>query len=293
MAFYLLLIVSIWAVVNAVTLPSTRLSSLTPTLTLAPASRALLARCDDGDCTFGGAAETLKADTVTTTVLSTTSVPCYITTYVTDSTTTTSTVYSTDTITSTITQEGTVTVIKYQPTPVLKTSTYESVTQITQTATSVWLESQGSAYESTITGDTKTIGGGVGQSTDDDISYQSHDNDGGWKVSDGAGVPLPAAGATVAGASAWTHATAAGAVAGVGATAIGANAATGTTGGWAAAVNGNGAVVTGAAGATVNANGVAVNWNGGRRRQDDSSTVLVVAAATMTIVLFKYRHYFS
>lgn len=236
-----------------------------------------------GDCKYGGTAETLKPDFVTITVLSTTSVPCYITTYVTDSTTITTTVYSTDIITSTVTEKGTVTVIKYQPTPVLKTTVFESVIQITQTATSVWLESEGSAFESTITGDTQTIGGGIDQGKKHGDVY---DNGGGRKGNGGTTARISAAGAAAPGGSAWTHA-----AGGIGATAVGANLAFNTVGGWAGAANGNNNLAAGAAGATVNGNGVAVNWNAGQTRRDDISTVLIVFGAVISIVLFEVCHY--
>jgi hypothetical protein len=123
----------------------------------------LLPRCDSPPCEYGpGVAQTLSAAVVTSTILSTTSVPCYITTYVTDSTTTTETIYSTETVTSTITEEGTVYIIKYSPTPVVKSTVYESVLQITQTMTAMWVETEGAYSEETKTGDTKTVDGGTG-----------------------------------------------------------------------------------------------------------------------------------
>lgn len=99
-----LLLTAIHAVCAAV------LPAATPTQT-ADASRAtptLAPRCDDGDCSFGGSATTLQASTVTTTVMSVTSVPCYTTVFVTKGTTTTETVYSTETVTKTETKSGTV-----------------------------------------------------------------------------------------------------------------------------------------------------------------------------------------
>ena len=133
-------------------------SDIKPLPTITP-SPTLVERCDSPPCTYGGTSTTLTAATVTTTVLSTTSVPCYITTYVTNEQTTTSTVYSTETLTSTVTEQGTVTIIHYSPTPLLMSSTYESTLEITQTYTSYWQSVTGTDSETTITGsDTRTIG---------------------------------------------------------------------------------------------------------------------------------------
>ena len=251
-------------------------------------------RCEGGDCTYGGTATTLTANTITTTVLSTTSVPCYITTYVTDSTTTTSTFYSTDIITSTVTEKGIVTVIKYQPTPVLKSSTWESVTHITQTGTTFWQETGGSAYEETVTGDTQTIGGGIngGKNYDDGNKNGGYDNgkngygngSGNWNgANPGTTVQISTAAAT---GTAWTHAAAA--AAGQGVTKVNANGQAVTTavvGGW-GATNGN--VVAGnAAGVTANANGIAVNWSSGVLSKDQTSSLLIVATELSTVIVFE------
>lgn len=255
-----------------------------PALTPTPTSHTqdVTKRCNDGECTYGGTAQTLTANTVTTTVLSTTSVPCYITTYVTDSTTTTSTVYSTDIITSTVTEKGTVTVIQYQPTPILKSSTFESVIQITQTGTTFWQEDQGSAYEKTITGDTQTIGGDTSGGKKD---YGNGNGSGNWGASPGTTVLISTAAATGPG-SAWTHAAAAEAQ---GVTTIKAdggvvNTAT-ATGGWA-----NAAAVGTANGAAVNANGVAVQWSGAWTK-DDISGLLVILAAVGAVLVFEICHH--
>ena len=229
----------------------------TPSATSAPIqptnadpTKALAARCGDGDCTFGGTATTLQAATVTTTILSTTSVPCYITTYVTDSTTTTSTVYSTDTITSTVTKDNTVFVYKYSPTPVLMSSVYESVLEFTQTYTSYWQTESGAAYESTVTGDSNTLGGGVGGGNGEGVISTADATD-----------------------SAWTHAAADNA-----GTTVGGN-------GWAAAA---GTTPVGAAG-TAGGNGVAVSWGNGSGRsvgggRSGWSGMVVMAAMSVVMV---------
>lgn len=86
----------------------------TPTATPAPGSTApitqptLAPRCNDGNCEYGNSATTLQAATVTSTIMSVTSVPCYTTVYVTNEKTTTETIYSTETVTKTETREGTV-----------------------------------------------------------------------------------------------------------------------------------------------------------------------------------------
>ena len=241
----------------------------------------LQARCDSPPCTYGGEANTLTANTVTTTIVSTTSVPCYITTYLTDSTTTTSTVYSTDIITSTITEKGTVTVVQYQPTPVLMSSTYESVEEITHTSTTFWTETEGSAHAETQTGSVETIGGGTaggevegccgaGKGTNVQISTASAINTAATVTATGA-------------ASAWTHAT--GTAANLQATTLGQVAA---GGGWANAAGGGGAtsVGTSAAGA-----GVAVNWNAGGMTRGDVSSFIVAAWAVGVVLLFGVCHY--
>jgi hypothetical protein len=155
----------------------------------------LLRRCDNPPCEYGlGPATTLQASVVTTTILSTTSVPCYITTYVTESTTTTETIYSTETVTSTVTEKGTVYIIKYSPTPVIKSTVYESVIQITQTQTAMWVETEGAYSEETVTGDTKTVDGGTGGGYD----KGGEGDNGGWKDAGGGSgsgysAPAPAA----------------------------------------------------------------------------------------------------
>jgi hypothetical protein len=160
------------------------------------AARTLLPRCDNPPCSYDpGPAETLQASVVTSTILSTTSVPCYITTYVTESTTTTETIYSTETITSTVTEKGTVYIIKYSPTPVIKSTVYENVIQITQTQTAMWVETEGEYYEETVTGDTSTVDGGTGGGYDKGKGGEG--DKGGWKDAGGgsgyAAVPAPAA----------------------------------------------------------------------------------------------------
>lgn len=167
--FSLFLLPVLLTVVSAIVPPAIS----APTATPAPVAAniegpgpTLAARCETPPCSgSGGPASTLSASVVTSTILSTTSVPCYITTYVTGTTTTTSTVYSTETITSTVTQDGTVFIYHFSPTPVLRSSVYESIISITETKTSVWLETEGSEWESTSTGSTSTYGGAVGNAT--------------------------------------------------------------------------------------------------------------------------------
>ena len=124
------------------------------------ASHTLAARCGtEGPCSFGGTATTLSAAVVTTTILSTTSVPCYTTFFVTDSTTITSTVYSPETITSTVSEEGTVYIYHFSPTPVIMSSVYQSILQVTETDTTYWTDTSGTAYDSTSTGLVSTYSG--------------------------------------------------------------------------------------------------------------------------------------
>lgn len=153
------------------------------------AAKTLVPRCDSQPCSYGpGSAETLQASVVTSTIISTTSVPCYVTTYVTESTTTTETIYSTETVTSTVTEQGTVYIIKYSPTPVIKSTTYESILQITQTMTAMWTETEGAYSEETVTGSTNTIDGGTGGGYD----KGQGDKGGGWKDAGGGGYTAPA-----------------------------------------------------------------------------------------------------
>jgi len=280
----LALVQACWALGSAAPRQTATSSQPTPTYTyvhesplLEPtlAARTLIPRCDSPPCSYGpGPAETLQASVVTSTILSTTSVPCYITTYVTESTTTTETIYSTETITSTVTEKGTVYIIKYSPTPVIKSTVYENVIQITQTQTAMWVETEGSYYEETVTGDTSTIGGGTGGGYD----KGGEGDKGGWKDAGGGSgytapapaastgewkdagaggngysAPAPSIPAPAAQADAWTHAsgtavavpTPVAAVAGV-------NAAAGTASGWS----------TAGAGVTIAGQNMA-NWHSG------------------------------
>ena len=270
--------------------PAATPSNPTPTITAKPTVQA---RCEGGDCEYGGTATTLTPSVVTTTVLSVTSVPCYITTYVTDSTTTTSTVYSTDTVTSTVTKEGTVSIIKYQPTPIIKSSEYTSVIEITQTGTTMWTEDQGSAYEETITGDTRTIdgtvaGGGEYKNTHTvKGDYNTNTNTDGKGGGDGAA------------ASAWTHATAQNDKAGATTIAAGnaANVGAGTAAdGWAGAVGGTGANANANANAitaTTAANGVSVNWNASCRVVEDVPSFLIVSVALFVVAFFELSRFMA
>ncbi|WWC64191.1 uncharacterized protein I303_106799 [Kwoniella dejecticola CBS 10117] len=149
------------------------LPSPTRTATAAPL---LIERCEgEGECTdFGSSETTLQASFVTSTIVQTTSVPCYITTYITDSQTITETVYSTEIITSTLTKEGTVFIIRYSPTPVLMSTAITSVMEITNTIWSYWLTSSGETWESTSSGGETIYGGGSSAHTED------NGNDNGW-----------------------------------------------------------------------------------------------------------------
>lgn len=260
----LVLIQACWALGSAAPRQIATSPQPAPTYTYVPeiplseptlAARTLLSRCDNPPCSYGpGSAETLQASVVTSTILSTTSVPCYITTYVTDSTTTTETIYSTETVTSTVTEKGTVYIIKYSPTPVIKSTVYESVIQITQTQTAMWVETEGAYSEETVTGDTSTIAGGTGGGYDNG----GEGDKGGWKDAGGGNgytAPAPAAitgewkdasgggngfsapassiPAPAAQADAWTHAS--GTAVAVAAPAAGVNAAAGTAMAWSTA----------------------------------------------------------
>lgn len=271
-----------------------------PTTLATPTNKptaSLRARCEGGDCTYGGGTETtLQASVVTTTIVSTTSIPCYITTYVTDSTTTTSTVYSTDTkiVTSTLTKEGTVYIYKIKPTPVLMSTTFETTTAITQTLTSFWQTSTGTEYESTVTGETKTINGDVSKPSDhygDDKGGRSGNKD------DGAGKPgttVQISTAQPTDGSAWTHLaaqdnTGVKTVAGNGA--VVAQAATATAAnGWAVAA---GATAGGGSVVTTAGNGVVVNWNaaGSTAKVPAWSTSAGLAMGMITVMLWDIWHF--
>jgi hypothetical protein len=231
----------------------------TPSLTGPIATPTLAPRCGDGDCSYGGTANTLTAATVTSTILTTTSVPCYVTTYVTNSATVSSTVYSTQTVTSTVTSEGTVYVYQYSPTPVLFTSTYESVLQVTETLTTFWQSVTGTGYVSTVT----------------DTGGYNSGNMNTWSAT-----PAQSTGS----ANAWTHAGTsaaednAGTLRGGGATTVAT-----VAGGWVTAGGnngvpaGNGAV----AGTTGQPGGAVVNWNAGATTRR-SSRVLIAVSCVMT-----------
>ncbi|OXG78981.1 hypothetical protein C348_04114 [Cryptococcus neoformans Gb118] len=140
----------------------TSFPSPTPTPTPTPTLIQLEERCTSGGCGGPGDESTLTAAVVTSTILSTTSVPCYITTITTSSTTLTSTIYSTETITSTKTSKGTVYIIEYSPTPVVYSTPVESVVQFTVSWMSYWVESEGSYGGYTSQGAMTVYGGGSG-----------------------------------------------------------------------------------------------------------------------------------
>ncbi|WWD21027.1 hypothetical protein CI109_105508 [Kwoniella shandongensis] len=246
----------------------------TPTPTLAPH---LLKRCASGDCGGPGGESTLSASVVTTTIVSTTSVPCYITTYVTDSQTITSTVYSTQIITSTMTKEGTVYIIQYSPTPVLMSTLVESVVEVTNTWWSYWLTSGGSAYQITSKGEEKTITGPAEStwSTGGDVSS--------WTTS-----------ANVGGeggvGTAWTHVTANNAVGATPSTSVpaggwGNESGSSNAGGWGSgsSAGGSGIWSTGSGSGSGTGVGAAVNWNAATRR---SGTVDSWAMGGMAVLVW-------
>lgn len=209
---------------------STPFDILAPATPLAQPSHRplhLMERCESPPCSYGGEAQTPSAQTVTSTIMSTTSVPCYITTYITNSETITSTIYSTETITSTITEENTIYIIKYSPTPVVRSEVYESVIQVTMTGTRMWVETQGEGWEETKTGDVKTVDGssgsgggyggdkggqGDGQWKDAAPAPAANQDKGEWGPANKA-APAPAPSSAPASQGVWTHATAAAAAA--------------------------------------------------------------------------------
>ncbi|WVO15174.1 hypothetical protein L204_102819 [Cryptococcus depauperatus] len=224
-------------------IPSTT-SLATPTLTPSPTlpgNQNLAARCTDpGNCGGNGPESGLQANTVTSTIVSITSVPCYITTITTSSTTLISTIYSTETITSTQTKEGTVYIIQYSPTPVVKSTTVKSVLQITQTLTSYWVESQGSYGSSTSKGGESTYSGKQGGGNCEECQKS---------LGGGGGN----------GGDAWTHVSNNNNVAGIGAGSTVPAPVAGNGRGGTFGVNGNG-------NGNVNGDGW-VSWNAAERRQ--------------------------
>ncbi|WVQ93364.1 hypothetical protein IAU59_000432 [Kwoniella sp. CBS 9459] len=258
--------------------PSASPASVTTSHFPAPTAAPIVERCEEEHCSYGGKATTLQADVVTSTILSTTSVPCYITTYITNSETVTETVYSTETITSTVTKEGTVFIIQYSPTPMLKSTPVTSVTeiQVTNTWWSYWMTTEGSAYQVTSKGGEQTYGGNDEcddcHKTYDDGGWDSKGSDSGWSSDQGS-------------ASAWTHVNgnannavspATSAITGVG----GGGVAGGSNNGW-----GNSGGGTAAAG-----NGVAssmVNWNRGSRRAGITDWNMGIAAV-LAVNLFVF-----
>ncbi len=157
---------------------SALLTAPTPTATpalgptsLSNPSPTIAKRCTTTPCGGPGGETTLSPTVVT--VMTTTAVPCYITSWVTNSTTLTSTVWSTETITSTVSEEGTIYVYYFSPTPMLMSSVYKSVLEITETFTSWWSTEEGSSGASTSTGPTMTISGGSSGNTSS-AGYDAH-----------------------------------------------------------------------------------------------------------------------
>ncbi|ORY29153.1 hypothetical protein BCR39DRAFT_179195 [Naematelia encephala] len=246
----------------------------------------LVVRCGNGDCSFGGTAQTLSAAVVTTTILSVTSVPCYTTEFVTNSQTITSTIYSTDTITSTVTEEGTVYIIQYAPTPILMSSVYESTIALVETLTSFWTGQSGSAYETTYTSGFATISGNGGQ--------------GGSGGSPNTPEPAPVATPTTTStADAWTHEsagsesdTAEGALAGAGAVTVTAN--NGVNGAANDAAKGGWTTANAGSAEESNAVAAAVNWNAASPRVGSNEPYfLVVVFAVATIIFWEVCHFVS
>ncbi|WVR09193.1 hypothetical protein IAU60_006255 [Kwoniella sp. DSM 27419] len=240
--------------------PLASATSQFPSPTLAP----VIKRCDLEPCSFGGQATTLQASVVTSTILSTTSVPCYITTFVTDSKTVTQTVYSTEIITSTMTKEGTVFIIQYSPTPVLMSTPVTSVMEITNTWWSYWMATEGSAYQVTSKGPEQTLGGGVCDTCNLGSGWSSGSGS-------GSGAAPPANGGQGA---AWTH--------------LGANAAqrsfsgAGSGGGWVGATIGTGS------GSGYNRGiGGYVNWSSGPARTPRTSWLRVASSLSLPMLALR------
>ncbi|OCF44927.1 hypothetical protein I317_01206 [Kwoniella heveanensis CBS 569] len=244
----------------------------------APTAAPVVERCEEEYCSYGGEATTLQADVVTSTILSTTSVPCYITTYITNSETITETIYSTETITSTVTKEGTVFIIQYSPTPVLMSAPVTQVTeiQITNTWWSYWMTTEGSAYQVTSKGGEQTYGGNDGcddcHKTYDDGGWGSKGSGGGWDSGAGS-------------ASAWTHINGNGnnVVSPATSVATGGGVSVGPNNGW--GNSGSGSVVAG--------NGVTggmVNWRSGSRTVDAADEVKsVTVVIAISLVLYTWE----
>ncbi|KAL7421434.1 hypothetical protein Q5752_004320 [Cryptotrichosporon argae] len=226
------------------------LSPAQPTPSASAGAGALVARCDGG-CT-GATEVTLQASVVTTTIESITTVPCYVTSFVTNSETVLSTVYATETVVVTQTIDDTVYVIRYSPTPVLESSAYETVLQVTETAWTYWTAEEGGASELTSTALATTVGG-----TTEVAATVT-------------GTPMVVVGtATTASADAWTHVS----------EADDEIATTTSEDGWATATTDDD-----------DADGSTVVWSAGERARD-AELVVVVATAVGLVVAWELSRF--
>lgn len=116
-------------------------------------------RCGTSPCSYGESETTLEASTVTDTIVYTTSVPCYVTTYVSLSITTTSTVYTPSVITSYSTYVSTftrtITNTQTTTTTAVQISTETNQETQTQFQTQTEIDTQTQTQENTLT-DTAT-----------------------------------------------------------------------------------------------------------------------------------------
>ncbi|WWD06481.1 hypothetical protein V865_004571 [Kwoniella europaea PYCC6329] len=267
--------------------PANLQSSTYPSPTAAP----LVERCDEEHCSFGGSESTLQASVVTSTILSTTSVPCYITTYITNSETVTETIYSAEIITSTMTKEGTVFIIQYSPTPVLMSTPITSVMEITNTWWSYWLTSSGDTYQVTSKGGETMYGGDSNTYTKQGDGWNGNNNDG-WSSGGSGGWSSKSSEngwGNTGTESAWTHISNNNNINAVSATSIPAGGIT--------LANNNGWGTTGSNGVTgtgTGNNGLA-NWNGGSSRISTAKgweTKVTLAIAVTMVVVWEINHFF-
>ncbi|OCF60290.1 hypothetical protein L486_02970 [Kwoniella mangroviensis CBS 10435] len=271
------------------TIASASPANLQSSIYASPTAAPLVERCDEEHCSFGGSESTLQASVVTSTILSTTSVPCYITTYITNSETVTETIYSTEIITSTMTKDGTVFIIQYSPTPVLMSTPITSVMEITNTWWSYWLTSSGDSYQVTSKGGETIYGGDSNTYTQQGDGWNGNDNNDGWSSDEVGGWSSKSNengwGNTDTG-SAWTHVNNNNAVS---ATSIPAGGVTvANNNGW-GTTGSNGVMGTG-----TNYDGLA-NWNGGSSRISRAKgwgTKVTLTIAVAMVVVWEINHFF-
>ncbi|CAD6583554.1 MAG: hypothetical protein TREMPRED_003592 [Tremellales sp. Tagirdzhanova-0007] len=249
------------------------------------ASHTLNARCGtEGPCSFGGTDTTLSASVVTTTILSTTSVPCYTTSYVTDSTTTTSTEYSTEIITSTVSEEGTVYIYHISPTPVIMSSVYQSILQVTGSDTTYWTDASGTAYDSTSLGPTATYSGTT------DSTYAQATSSDSWDTTVDAQTPEITTSSGTGTGDAWSHLSSASPIAAddiAGTTTSGPAQATTTADGWATATSAAATGTNGAGATTVDASNAKVNFSAAAPHTSVAWIVMLIA---IVVVMFIFAN---